>query len=265
MTRPVATATFAFFSALGILAQPTAFEVSTIKSSNPTANGMSFGFRGPRRFTANNHTLKECIAFAYNMSTKLISGGPAWIESDRYDIVGEVPSETQPPMEQAVRMEQAILMFQALLTDRFQLNFHREPQERAVYNLILGKSELKLKESALPPDRGQGLMFRPAAPHALTLPARNATMAGFTSLLQRAILDRPVLDRTGLTGRYDFDLTWRIDGTQQDRGSLASADVVTSDKPDIFAAIRELGLRLEPAKAQVDIIVIDHVERPDEN
>ena len=80
-------------------------------------------------------------------------------------------------------------------------------------------------------------------------------------MLQRAILDRPVFDQTGLSGRYDFDLEWRIEGTQADRGAAAE----TSDKPDIFTAIRALGLRLEPAKSPIDVIVIDHVERPDEN
>jgi uncharacterized protein (TIGR03435 family) len=132
-------------------------------------------------------------------------------------------------------------MFQALLANRFQFKFHREKQERPVYNRVLGKGELKQKER-VPPAEGQGgLVFRPAGPRAMTLPARNATMAGFASLLQCAILDRPVIDQTGLPGRYDFDLTWRIDGTQADRGTLGGAE--TSDTPDIFAAIRRSSAR----------------------
>ena len=86
------------------------------------------------------------------------------------------------------------------------------------------------------------------------LPARNETMADLASLLQRVIVDRPVIDQTGLAGRYDFDLTWRIDGTQADRGTFGGAE--TSDTPDIFAAIRDLGLRLEPVRSLVDVIVI---------
>lgn len=113
MTRPVATTTFAFFSALAILAQPTAFEVSTIKSSSPTANGMSFGFRRPRRFTANNHTLKECVAFAYNVSTKLISCGPS-----------ESPDDIAQGEEDLVRGHPRILYashFEACGADLFRL------------------------------------------------------------------------------------------------------------------------------------------------
>ena len=83
-------------------------------------------------------------------------------------------------------------------------------------------------------------------------------------MLQRSVLDRPVIDRTGLSGRYDFDLEWKIDGTQADRGP-APAGADSNDKPDIFSAIRELGLRLDPARAPVDVLFIDHVERPDEN
>ena len=134
----------------------------------------------------------------------------------------------------------------------------------SVYNLVLGKNELKLTETVLEPGKRAELFFRPSAPRVLMLPARNVTSAGVASLLQRVVLDRPVIDRTGLSGRYDFDLEWRVDGTQADRGA-APAGVDSNDKPDIFTAIRELGLRLEPARAPVEILVIDHVARPDEN
>jgi len=89
-------------------------------------------------------------------------------------------------------------------------------------------------------------------------------MTGFASLLQRSVLDRPVFDRTGLSGRYDFDLEWRIDGTQFDRGTV-STKAQTSDKPDIFTAVRQLGLKLAPAKEAIDVLVIDHVEPPNAN
>ena len=229
----------------------------TIKPSSPTANSMTFRFAGPRRFTANNHTLKECVAFAYTLSLPLIIGGPPWIDSDRYDIVGEIAGETRPPLEQV------LVMFQGLLADRFQLKFHREPQERPVYNLVLAKTELKVKENTGGPGQPPALMYGPAGPRALRLPARNTTMPAFAALMQRTILDRPVIDKTGLTGRYDFDLEWRIDGTQMDRGPAPAG--FESDKPDIFTALRELGLRLEPSRGQVEVLVIDHVAKPDEN
>jgi uncharacterized protein (TIGR03435 family) len=132
MIRSFAAATFLVL--LGqpkLLTQPSEFEVSTIKPASPTANGMTFGFPGPHRFTANNHTLKECVGFAYNLSPRLIVGGPAWIETDRYDIVAEIPGDARLPIERV------LVMFQALLADRFQFKFHREQQERPVYNLVL--------------------------------------------------------------------------------------------------------------------------------
>jgi uncharacterized protein (TIGR03435 family) len=259
--RPFATAMFLIVSARGILAQPPgtlpSFEVSTIKRSSPDARDRSLPIIGAR-FMANNHTLKECIGYAYNLTPKLISGGPAWIGSDRYDIVGAGPSGA------ALHLDQAPPMFQTLLTDRFKLKFHRAEQPMSVYNLALGRNGPKLKETVPEPGKRAELIMRPSAPRVLTLPARNITIAGFVSLLEWSILDRPVIDRTGLTGRYDFDLEWKVDGTQTDRGPVPpGAD--SNDKPDIFSAIRELGLRLEPARTPVEVLVIDHVERPDEN
>lgn len=98
-------------------------------------------------------------------------------------------------------------------------------------------------------------------------------MAGFASLMQRVVLDRPVVDQTGLTGRYDFDLAWAIEGTRmsQTLGPVAPAFGAVpaggdaDSAPDIFTAIEQLGLKLESRKAPVQVLVIDRVEKPDEN
>lgn len=262
MSRVLAIATVVFLSSAGMLAQSPAarpaFEVSTIKPSLPDARGFSFQLRGSR-FLAHNHTLRECIAYAYNLTPRLISVGPPWIDAERFDIVGAAAGDNQ------LRIDRALPMFQTLLEDRFQLKFHREEQQLPVYNLVLGKGELKLTENTTGPDAPKGLIMRPSAPRVLMLPAHNATIAGFISILQRLVLDRPVIDKTGLTGRYDFTLEWRIDGTLADRGPAGAPVVDTSDKPDIFTAIRGLGLRLEPAKGPVEVMVIDHAEKPNAN
>lgn len=261
MIGPIAMAAFGISSA--ILAQfpeqTQTFEVSSIKPSPAAAKGFSFKYVGPRQFTASNHTLRECIGFAYDLSPRLISGGPAWLDSQRYDIAGMIPGNTRPPTSQL------LLMFQALLADLLQLAVHREQREESVYNLVLGGSDFKLKENIVHTEQGALLFkFRQSDPRTMVLPARNTNMAGFASLLQRSVLDRPVFDRTGLSGRYDFDLEWRIDGTQFDRRP-ASVNPEASDKPDIFTAIQQLGLKLEPAKEAIDVLVIDHVERPNAN
>jgi uncharacterized protein (TIGR03435 family) len=204
----------------------------------------------------------ECIGFAYNLSPGLVSearGVPSWINSERYDIVGETPGEIRPPNEEVLRM------FRALLEDRFKLKIHREQKEVSVYNLVLAKDGAKMHESAALPGKEPGLVIQPGATSA-RLPARNATVAQFASLLQRVIMDRPVVDKTGLSAKYDFDLEWRHAGTQLDRGLPPEKPGDDPDgKPDIFAAIQQLGLKLEPAKARVEVLVIDHVEKPDAN
>jgi uncharacterized protein (TIGR03435 family) len=260
--RSIAAAIFIVVSVHSVLAQPPSasptFEVSTIKPASPDAPGMSFRFVGARRFTANNHTLKECIGYAYNLTPALIPGGPPWIEADRYDIVGETPGETKPPQAQI------LLMFQALLADRFKLQFHREQKETTVYNLVVAKSGSKIRESSAGPDAPPGLLIEGSNRGAL-LPARNATMAGFASLLQRVVLDRPVIDKTGLTSRYDFTLEWSLEGTRQGRGAPLPTGSDVDNIPNIFTSIQQLGLRLEPAKGLVDVLIIDRAERPDAN
>jgi uncharacterized protein (TIGR03435 family) len=261
--RSIAVAAFIGVSSCGILAQPVAtvpvFEVSTIKPASPDANSRSFRFVGARRFTANNHTLKENIGFAYNLTPGLVSGGPVWADSDRYDIVGETPGESRPANEQIQSM------FRTLLADRFKLTFHREQKELSIYNLVVGKSGPKIKESTAGPDKEPSLLIHGSPPGGAVLPARNGTMAMFASLLQRVVMDRPVVDKTGLIGRYDFDLEFAVDGTRLGGADRPPGGADSEIKPDIFTAIQKLGLRLESTKARVEVLVIDHAERPDGN
>jgi len=124
---------FLCFSVKGILAQSTSPSNPTIKLSGPYARGVTFRSVN-HHFVVNNHTLKECIGYAYNLSPQLISGGPAWISSERYDMVAEIPPDGSPT-----------LTLQALLADRFKLQFHRQQSYSPVYNLLVGQSELKIK------------------------------------------------------------------------------------------------------------------------
>jgi uncharacterized protein (TIGR03435 family) len=160
-------------------------------------------------------------------------------------------------------VEEQMAMVRTLLTDRFSLVFHTESKEFPVYLLTVAKGGAKLKESANPNEQPK-LVSTVFPGDRIVLPASNATMAQFASTLQRAILDRPVLDRTGLTGKYDFDLEWTYDDTQFG-GNLPPLAPQASGKPDFFTALQQLGLKLESSRAPIDAIVIERVQKPSEN
>jgi uncharacterized protein (TIGR03435 family) len=256
-------------TASGIFAQSPAvrpafnsFEVATIKPAAPDSRGRYVRMQSAHQLFAKNFTLKELVGVAYSLTPRAISGGPAWIESDRYDIVAGTPGEVQPNLDEQMQM------LRKLLTDRFSLSFHREPKEFSVYALTVAKGGPKLKESSAPPDGLPDLVSvvypEEGGGVRIVMPARNATMAQFASTMNRAILDRPVVDRTGLSGKYDFDLEWTPDETQF--GGQLPQGIPEHPKPDLFAAVQQqLGLRLEATKGPIEALVIDKVERPSEN
>jgi uncharacterized protein (TIGR03435 family) len=235
-----------------------AFDVASIKPTPPDAKpGRYITMQGTNRFVVKYYTLKLMIAAAYNLSPKVISGGPAWIDSDHFDILALTPGDAQPS-----RPEQ-MAMLRTLLADRFKLGFHREPKEFSIYSLEVDKGGPKLKASAAPPT-DQAQLITTVYPDHLHLPARNATMDDFASLLQRALLDRPVVDQTGLTGRYDFDLDWAADETQFG-GEVPAAPADAQALPFFKAIQQQLGLRLEATRGNVQAFLIDHAEPPSAN
>jgi uncharacterized protein (TIGR03435 family) len=235
-----------------------AFEVATIKPVDPDAKpGRYIVMQSPNRLFAKNYTLKLLIAAAYSLNPRTISGGPSWIESDHFDILAVTPGDVQPTHDEQMTM------LRNLLTDRFKLTFHREQKEFSIYELKIAKNGPKLKESVLAPDEPAALIST-VYPERIVLPARNTTMTEFATLMQRAILDRPVVDKTGLAGRYDFDLEWAPDESQFG-GEIPPALAETPAAP-LFVAIQEqLGLKLEVTRGPVAALVIDKAERPSAN
>lgn len=234
-----------------------AFEVATIKPSNPDRPGRAFLVRG-RQFSTINTTVSALITFAYKIQPKQIMGAPAWIESDKYDLVATPDGEGQPNDRQWRGM------LQKLLVDRFKIAFHHDKKELSVYALVVGKNGPKLTKDTNDPNGLPGLFFQKPG----VLNVRNATMEDFAGLMQTAVLDRPVVDESELQGRFDFTLTWTPDESQF--GGLGIRVPPPSDSanapPDLFTAMQEqLGLRFEATKAPVDVLVIDHVEKPSEN
>ena len=236
------------------------FEVATIKPSKPGQQGKGFGFRG-RQFMTFNTNVNDLIAIAYGLDAKQIVGAPAWLGTDLYDIAG-VPDVPGRPNQ-----KQMGIMLQKLLADRFQLKFHHERKVLSVYTITVAHGGPKMKKSTAGPNDGDAFMFRGLG----DLIVRNMTMKDFATWMQSGVMDRPVVDQTGLTDRYDFTLKWTPDESQfaQFRGSNVKMPTATNDPnapPGLYTAIQEqLGLKMEATKAPDDVIVIDHVEKPSPN
>jgi uncharacterized protein (TIGR03435 family) len=241
-----------------MIAEDPSFEVATIKPSEPGRPGKAFTVRGRQVLTINT-TLNDLMVFAYGIHSRQIEGGPGWVSTDKYDITA------QPDAEGAPNGVQLRTMMQKLMAERFELSFHREQKELSVYAIRRGDGEPKLtkNESGNPLP---GLFFQGLG----NLPARNATMSDFAGVMQGAVLDRPVVDQTGIEGRYDFVIRRTPDEFQ----FAALGGVPSNAKqnkggetfPDLFTAMREqLNLKLESTRAPAEVFVIDKVERPSEN
>jgi uncharacterized protein (TIGR03435 family) len=176
------------------------------------------------------------------------------MDFDRFGIVVLTPGETEPPRE--VQMA----MLRSLLVDPFKLEFHREHKSFSIYELSVGKSGSKLTPSSAAATEPAQLVST-VLPERIHLPARNASMAESVSLLQRAVLDRPVVDKTGLAGKYDFDFDWAPDETQF--GGEVPVATAEATSPPFFVAIeQELGLHMEAKRGPVSALVVDSAQRP---
>ena len=252
----------------GLLAQSqpprpafTEFEVATIKLAPPDLPGRYVRMQTAHQLEVRNHTIRTLIAAAFDVSPQAIFGGPAWAGEDRYQILAKTPGEAKPNLDEQMRM------VRSLLADRFHFKFHRETRELPIYALTVARSGSKLKDTTLVPEsipQGPPPLIFVISPQGASLPGRYATMAEFASVLQRAAMKRPVVDQTGLSGRYDFDLKWLPDETQFDfKGPWEQSN---SDWPDLSTALQQqLGLKLEATRGPVSVFVIDSVEHPSQN
>ena len=235
------------------------YEVATIKPSPPDEQGRGFNLNG-RHLLARNFTVEGLITLAYNLHPTQVTGGPDWIKTEHFDM------DILPDHEGLPSIDQARGIVRKLLTDRFGLKFHEDTKELSVYVLSTAKAGPKLTKSGSDPTSPPGLGGPPGR-----MNVRNATMAEFAQVMQGNVLDRPVLDHTELTGRYDFQLRWTPDESQYGGratpqnnadGSTANAD----PPPPLFTAIQEqLGLKLDAEKAPAKLMVIDSVEKPTAN
>ena len=175
------------------------------------------------------------------------------MDSQSFNIEAVTPGDVRP-----TRLEQ-MQMLRTLLVERFGLKFHREDKEFSIYALSVAKGGPKLKAAEKPDDPPQlvGVVY----PGKIEVPAKSVTMDDFVAMLQRATLDRPTVNRTGLTGKYDFDLVWAQDESQYG-GQVPRAED-DSQSPPLFTAMQEqLGLKLEATKGMVSAMVVDGAAKP---
>lgn len=225
-------------------AQLPVYDVISIKP-NQSGGHPRIGAAPGGRLTATNVNLKLLIEYAYDLRGYQISGGPGWQESAGYDIVATVEHPVTPSLETRPYFQQ---LLQSLLADRFHLQVKLETKELPVYALTVGKDGPKLGGGEKPRD--------PAAMRMRGGPGQMIGERINTQILDEAlseVLGRPVVDKTGLTGFYDFKLEWTPDDSD-------------TPGPSIFTAIQEqLGLKLEPQKAPVKVLVIESAEKASEN
>jgi len=219
------------------------FEVASVKP-NHSGFGNSSTNATQGRITIENQSLKQLIERAYNVRDFSFSG-PAWLDSERFDIAAKPPDGTPP--------SQFLPMLQTLLIERFQLSTHRKQETKSGYALMLAKADARLEKA---PD-GQSSSTSSGRG---TMKATATSMAYFADMLARE-LNQPVQDNTGLTGTYNLKLDWSPDAPPSD-----SAKDLPSG-PSLFTALQEqLGLKLHAQKVVVEVLVVESARKvPTEN
>ena len=232
---------------------PPVFDSADVHISAPSLNpGMRGGALRGQRFNVLNATMLDLVSMAYRLDSSKIAGGPNWLEWDRFDVIAKAP--------QATTQENLDLMLQNLLADRFKLVVHKDTKLRPAFVLSAGKGKPKLKEAAATESPGcrpaeqktvpGGPPFQEMTCHAVTLARFAETLWDWTS---GGYLTDPVVDQTGIAGTWDLDLKF----TPRNRVAQAGADAIT-----LFDAIdKQLGLKLEPKKAPMEVLVVDSVNQ----
>lgn len=222
-------------------------EVAVVRPHPPAVMHNNFSFMKDR-FVLEDQPLLKLIAFAYSLNPHQIMGAPNWVADDHWDMSGKTnltKDATFPQEQQIVRQ---------LLVERFGLQFHKERRELSSYALQVVKGKPKLAVAADP--AAQPMEWTDGHDWVRTENYRSSSMAYFL-VIKQIFMDRPLVDQTGLPGRYDFKLTYSY-------GDAPSTDA--NAPPSMFTAIKEqLGLKFQPVKASVEVMVIDHIGKPTAN
>lgn len=256
------------------------YEVSSVKPNKSGGGNISMRTTDDG-LTVTNFPLQRIVQTAFGVPEYLISGAPAWINSENFDIDAKMDGTTADALKKLSAEDRRLArqhMLQALLMDRFKLTFHRESKELPVYWLTIAKNGPKFHEAKpgddyangipVPTGRsGAGLMTLGGGDGTQTVTAQAVPIANLERSLA-VFVGRPVLDKTALTGLYDFTLTYTPDPGQLQglAGGAPGSQPSDPESPTLFTAVQEqLGLKLESGKGPVEIIVFDHIERPSGN
>jgi len=236
-------------------AAPQTFDVASIKANRTGAQNSGF-----RRFTggqlnATNITLKMLISFAYDISQDQILQGPAWVDSERYDVVAK-PDRSSGASDQS--MAAIRRRTQALLADRFQLSLHKETRELPIFALVVDKGGPKNLQTP----KGNSPDLVSNGHHVACLAA---SMEFFAKAFLMGQVHKVVLDRTGIQGQFDFAMDWSPDDLPA-RTAGETNTAYDPSGPSLFVALREqLGLKLEPSRGPVEILIVDRAEKASDN
>jgi uncharacterized protein (TIGR03435 family) len=251
-----------------------AFDVATIKPIPPDGRP-THGWVGMRNnvdgmeFAYQNLSELLCTAYGYK-SVRFegqVTGLPEWAVNQKYDIVAKMSAADIAAFQKLSSDEQERgreAMLQSLLAERFSLTLHHGTKQIPVYELVVAKGGIKMKDAATdsePPKLGKG---EDGKPRSMLQWGKDTTIMQAYSMkslvnilsIPAAFVGRPVLDKTGLTGGYNFTLDWSI---------YSASDAAKNDATTIFEALGKIGLKLDPATAGFDTVVVDHVEKPTEN
>jgi uncharacterized protein (TIGR03435 family) len=231
-----------------------AFDVVSIRPSSPTQHGFQDIKARADGYTASYLPVKMMIAFMYRIPARQIIGGPSWLADDRYDVEAKA--------DKKYTVDDLNTMYQNLLVDRLHLKFHIETKEANAYVLTIDRNGNKMKVSDQPPSYDLPINFSGIG----DMSGVRVPMPYFCWMLGQLLQgdERPVVDMTGLSGFYDFHLSFLPDGLPQEEHDKLSAKAL--DRPSLFDALKEqLGLKLAARRGPVQYFVIDHVDRPSEN
>jgi uncharacterized protein (TIGR03435 family) len=247
-----------------------AFEVASIKVNNSGSENFGFTPRPGGVMVATNVSARQIVTYSYSMQNSRVEGGPDWLDTVKYDISAKASEAATP--------DQMLLMFRTLLADRFKLVMHIDARETPIFALLRARTDGRLgpqlrASSTVDCDAARAAQARGAAiaaadgrPICGGRTTRGFISAGAVSMEELArnlsrLVGRVIVDRTGLQGRYDFDVKFTPEGEL-----TAAADRGPDIMPSLYVALEEqLGLKLEPQRAPVDVVVIDSIQRPVED
>jgi uncharacterized protein (TIGR03435 family) len=260
------------------------FEAASVKPNTSGGNNTSVRRLPGGRFTATNVPVALLLQIAYQLQQFQVQGAPAWLRSDRFDIVARLDGDPQPPAVGSTQPDRMMLALQTLLADRFKLSVHWETQDLPIYALVLARADGKLGPNIRPAAvdctaaaaasaaaAKEGRTLNPNTPDRVACGMRNSNgrimfggypLSFFANGLSNEV-NRAVVDRTGLAGNWDFELTYTRDRARQPDVTDAGPPPADPDGASIFTALQEqLGLKLDSMKGPVRVLVIDRIEQP---